>query len=102
MNYGISIKNTISWSIISYNGTCEWILILIEKESYFLNVLRYILQNALRLKLVNKSEEYKGSSLYYLLKNQNKINSYMYYDTIKEYFSGDDWKIDFIKWVNEE
>ncbi len=76
--------------------------ILIEKEKYYLNVLRYILQNALRLNLVNNAEEYMGSSLWHLLSGKNRINIYMYYDTIRNYFPGRKWKSKFVKWVNDE
>ena len=42
--------------------------ILIEHETYYKNVYRYINQNAQRIKIVNKVGEYQGGIWYYLEK----------------------------------
>ena len=47
-----------------------------------MNVLRYICQNPLRLKIVKKCENYKGSFLNWILKNE--MNDYLYLDDIKK------------------
>ncbi len=78
--------------------------ILIEKESYFFNVLRYICQNPVRKKIVSRCEDYPGSYLSWI-KDRNFFNT-IFLDTIIEKFSDNDdneeWYSNFINWLNSE
>lgn len=75
--------------------------ILIEKEHYYFNVLRYICQNPKRIKLINRCEDYKGSYLNWL--TDNNFKKCIYLDDIKKYFfEKGDWLNSFLSWINEE
>lgn len=77
--------------------------ILIDKESYYLNVLRYIYQNPVRIELVDKAEKYPGSSLYYLAyKDRKEIDDVIYLETQKELLGKDDFVKKLIEYVNGE
>ena len=74
--------------------------ILIEKEPYYLNVLRYIGQNPVRQSIVKRCEEYEGSSIKWL--GVKGMENYIYIDDIKERFGGGQrWRKSFIKWMND-
>lgn len=76
--------------------------ILIDKENYYLNVLKYIYQNPIRIGLVSKAEQYPGSGLYYLKNKKNlEIEKILYLDTQKELFGGTDFKEKLIEFVND-
>lgn len=47
--------------------------ILIDQDNYYQNVYRYINQNALRIKIVDKVEEYQGGLWYYLEKGGKSL-----------------------------
>jgi putative transposase len=67
---------------------------LVQKDSYLLQLLRYVEQNALRAKLVNQAQDWKWSSLWRREKGteqQKKILSELPIDIPKNYFN----------WVNE-
>jgi len=50
-----------------FGGPYKWSLI--REHKYFHNVIRYIFQNPLQARVVNKCEDYKFSSLYFKSKN---------------------------------
>jgi len=77
--------------------------ILIEKELYYWNVLRYIIQNPLRINIVERCEDYRGSFLNWLLKDKT-INEYIYLSDIKSHFNikGKKWIDLLFEWGNME
>ncbi|MDD5067127.1 MAG: transposase [bacterium] len=75
--------------------------ILIQKESYYLNVLRYICQNPVRLNLTKKCEDYQGSYLNWI--NDQEFIKYIYFDDLIEYFkSQSPWSERFFHWINDK
>ena len=76
--------------------------ILIEKEKYYFNVLRYICQNPVREKIVAKCEDYKGSYLSWI--RDKEFYNAIFLDTIKECFSDKknqkNWYKNFVNWLN--
>lgn len=75
--------------------------ILIEKESYYLSVLRYICQNPVRINIADRCEEYRGSYLNWL-KDEEFLN-YVYTDDVCSYFKSEEgWYKRLIEWVNGE
>jgi putative transposase len=46
---------------------------LVEKDEYFLQLVKYVEANALRAKIVKKAEEWPWSSLYLRLKNPELV-----------------------------
>ncbi|MDD3627409.1 MAG: transposase, partial [bacterium] len=78
--------------------------ILIDQDNYYLNVYRYINQNALRIKIVDKVEEYQGGLWYYLEKGgkpRELITELINWSSVKSRLGISN--IHKIKdWVNEE
>ncbi len=75
--------------------------ILVEKESYYLNLIRYIYQNPVRAKIVEKPEDYPGSSLYYLKRNEKFIYNILSLQDQIHYFGKDNFIFNLINYVNE-
>ncbi len=75
--------------------------ILVEKESYYLNLIRYIYQNPVRAKIVEKPEDYPGSSLYYLKRNEKFIYNILSLKDQIHYFGKDNFILNLINYVNE-
>ena len=75
--------------------------ILVEKESYYLNLIRYIYQNPVRAKIVKKPEDYPGSSLYYLKRNEKFIYNILSLQDQIHYFGKDNFIFNLINYVNE-
>ena len=72
---------------------------VVEKEAYLLIVLRYIHQNPIKAKMVNKIEEYKWSSYnQYVIEYDNR-NTEVNTDIIMDYFKD---KESFERYMNEE
>ena len=64
--------------------------ILIEKESYYKNVFRYINQNATRTNIADKVQNYKGGPWYYLNSEADRglserINNVISWDSLDEF-----------------
>jgi len=77
--------------------------ILIEKENYYLNVLRCIYQNPTRLGINQRAEEYPGSSLYYLAQqDKSEIVKILHLDLQKELIGSNNFTSKMIKFVNGE
>ncbi|SDK11938.1 REP-associated tyrosine transposase [Natronincola ferrireducens] len=71
---------------------------VIETENYFITVLRYIHQNPVKAKMVNKMEDYLWSSYnQYSASYQNKSN-YISTEIVNEYFTKQD---TFEKYMNQ-
>ena len=75
--------------------------ILVKKESYYLNLIRYIYQNPVRAKIVKKPEDYPGSSLYYLKRNEKFIYNILSLQDQIHYFGKDNFIFNLINYVNE-
>ena len=74
---------------------------LIEKEIYFFNVLRYICQNPVRKKVTKRCEEYNGSYLKWI--KDKDFERYFYLEDIKEKFKDKgNWYDSFITWLNND
>lgn len=101
LNHGFSYKFN---KLLNRKGSVfkdRYKAILIEKESYYYSVLRYICQNPIRKNLVHHCEEYKGSYLHWL--KNGEFHNYIYLDNIKEYFSKQgEWYNNFIMWINQD
>jgi putative transposase len=54
-----------------FGGRYHWCLI--KSTQYFANTYRYVYQNPLRAKLVNRSEDYPYSTLFYIARSKNFI-----------------------------
>lgn len=78
--------------------------ILIDQDNYYLNVYRYINQNALRIKIVDKVEKYQGGIWYYLEnggKPRDLINKLINWNSVKSRLGMSSLhKIKY--WLNEE
>jgi len=73
--------------------------VLIEKEKYYFNVLRYICQNPVKQKICSKCKDYLGSFLNWI--ETGLMKEYLYLDEIKNRFGGKYWKSNFYTWINE-
>ncbi len=60
--------------------------ILIEDDTYFLNVFKYIYKNPINENIVKYPSDYPGSALYYLLRDKNKIKNVLSMDKVLFYF----------------
>lgn len=75
--------------------------ILIQKDTYYLNVLRYICQNPVRQGIVKRCEEYKGGFLNWL--KSDEMLKYLYFNDIITHFSNTgSWCEQFVNWLNEQ
>ena len=67
---------------------------IVEKESYFYTLMRYIEQNALRAKLVRRSENWKWGSLYHRVKGTSFGKKLLSPWLVEE-------PLDYLEYVNE-
>ncbi len=80
--------------------------ILIERESYYKNVFRYINQNATRKLLVKKVQDYKGGPWYYLNSKgteilSEKIMKTISWDSLQDFLGFTDVN-KVLNWLNEK
>lgn len=76
--------------------------ILVEKEYYYLNLIRYIYQNPIRCGIVKKAEEYTGSSLYLLNNNAQNMKTLLYLNDQINYLSKNNFIPNLINFVNDK
>ena len=75
--------------------------ILVEKEEYYLTLIRYISQNPKRIGIVERCEEYAGSYMNWIRRDR-KIEEYLYIEDIRRHFGGSrKWYDKMLEWVNE-